>query len=93
MTHWRSILAVATGLGAMACRRVGPGSQDLTVEFATVGPAHVLPRALGEVVGVTTSPQHPNWAQIWLVDPEGTIRAYYVNFNGHVERGLVITRN
>lgn len=38
-----------------------------------------LPADLGDLVGVTASTIHPNWAQAWFVRPDKSIAVVWIN--------------
>lgn len=80
------VLAVglALCLSAGACQRleaVGPKDKGQPGEFPRqkLASRDALPAELGDLVSVTSSADHPNWAQAWFMRPDKSIAVVWIN--------------
>lgn len=75
-------LALCVAVGA--CTRleiVGPKDSGRPGEFPhqKLASRDALPADLGDLVGVTASAEHPNWAQAWFMRPDKSIAVVWIN--------------
>jgi len=93
-------LALALGLSSGACTRLevarpmdgrGPGE----FQKERLAKRSAIPSEFGDLIGVTSSADHPNWAQAWFMRPDKSIVVVWINARtGYMlEDALVIPRS
>lgn len=79
----------------LSCQRIDTTS--VTGELTTIqlSDLKAIPLGYGNLVAVTSPSNHPDWAHLWFVDQERTIRMVRVGFaDGRLhDKVTVITRN
>jgi hypothetical protein len=77
-------LALALALGAAGCARLesarpmearGPGA----LHKQRLAARDAVPAGFGDLVGVTSRADYPNWAQAWFVKPDKSIVVVWIN--------------
>ncbi|MEK7315779.1 MAG: hypothetical protein AAB011_06330 [Candidatus Eisenbacteria bacterium] len=77
-------VGLALCLAMTACTRlevVGPkdGGKPGELPKQKLATRDALPAELGDLVGVTSSADHPNWAQAWFMRPDKSIAVVWIN--------------
>ena len=82
---------------ALSCRKIEraqapPTGKSLPIETLKVLDA--IPAEYGNLVGVTSEPRYPDWAQLWFEKPDKTIVVVKVQWaKGYInEKVLIIPR-
>lgn len=92
--------ALALVLSTGACTRLevarpmdGRGRGELPKERLPA--RNSIPAEFGDLIGVTSSAEHPNWAQAWFMRPDKSIVVVWINARtGYMlEDALVIPRS
>jgi hypothetical protein len=90
------LTCLALTLVLSACQRLevarpleGQGRGELPKESLPFKDA--LPLEYGDLVGVTTTADHPTWAQAWFVRPDKSIVIVWVNTRTGSMLGNVVT--
>jgi len=80
-----------------SCEPVGTPTEGGKGELTKMDLQNVsgIPSQFGTLAAVTTDAHYPNWAQLWFVDNENTIRMVRIQFldNKMHEKVLVIPRH
>lgn len=78
-----------------SCQRVDTTSIKGELTTMQLPDLKSVPLGYGDLVAVTSPSSHPDWAHLWFVDQDRTIRMVRVGFaDGRLhEKVTVITRN
>lgn len=79
----------------LSCQRVDTASIKGELTTAELTDLKSIPLGYGDLIAVTSPSSHPDWAHLWFVDQDRTIRMVRVGFaDGRLhEKVTVITRN
>ena len=70
-------------MGLTSCQKLGPDAEALQaareLKKETLKSLDAIPVEYGNLVGVTTNSQNPQWSQVWFEKPDKTIVVVSVN--------------
>jgi hypothetical protein len=83
-------------ISGLSCAKLGePGAGEQKLVLEKLSQPDTIPAKWGKVVSVSSVAGQADWAQIWLLDDEGTIRIvpYNVSANYLSSQARVIRRD
>lgn len=78
-----------------SCQRIDTASINGELTTVQLPDLKSIPLGYGDLIAVTSPSSHPDWAHLWFVDQDRTIRMVRVGFADDrlIEKVTVITRD